>query len=176
MAGVALTTPFQMIRPDEHQIMPGSVVIKLSEVINEGDLVGIDSNGFAVVATNAAGAIVKCLGAALFGFDNIGITSMVGDGLTIGASQTVIQIARQCIIRNVNSTLVPGLAKGAPVYLGVVDTATVSNYTCTYPGVNTKGVIEVGVVNPDGTSLWIFAPSVTSLVWQTAGNSTISSA
>jgi hypothetical protein len=172
MAGTAITTPLTMIKPDQHSMVSNfDYLVKLNEVINAGDLVGLNSSGQVVVATNAAGAIVKPLGVAYFDHDTIGLSSVTGDGYSVYCA-----ICKKADLQNATATLVPGLAKGAPVYLGAAPTSTVSNYTCTYPSVNGTAVVEVGFVGADGTTLHINGPFVTSLQFQTAGNSTVASA
>lgn len=165
MAGVALTTPYTMMGPE--LIGQDNALIKLSEVINEGDLAATDTNGFVVQASKTTGAVTQAEGVAFFPGNNSTITSRTGDGTTLRCS-----LARYAIIRNINSTLVPGLGKGKRVYLGAVGTATVSNYTCTQTSTNGDALQHVGYVSADGLSLYIFVAEA-GLQVQTAGNSNI---
>jgi hypothetical protein len=169
MAGAAITSPMVFVKPDKVNMLSNyEYLIKNAEVVNQGDLVGLDSNGFVVVATNAAGAIIKPLGAAFFDDDNIGVSSRTGDGAYVTCS-----IVKKFDLQNATSTLVPSLGKGKPIYLGAVPTSTVSNYTCAFPSVNGTAVVEVGVVGADGTTLHIYGPFATFLQYQTSGNSIV---
>jgi len=176
MANAAITAPMRMVRPDEHDQAYESMVIASTVIVNQGDPVSWNSSGNVVVATFHAGAIIKPYGAAFFDFDNIGITNMTGDGLAYGTSVTVITIARRCKLLGATSTLVPSLASGLPVYLADYATSTVSGYTCAPPTTTTQAIIEVGIVSPNGTELWLDFTCVTSLQFQTSGNSTLTSA
>jgi len=165
MAGAAQTTP--MILTEPTLCFKKNFLIKNAEIVNEGDLVGMDTNGFVVVASKTAGSIIKALGVAFFEGNNSTITSRTGDGTTQRCS-----IARYGLMLNANTTLVPGLAKGAPVYLGPVPTSTVSNYTCNLTSTNGDAIQQVGWVSDDGTTLEIFVVEA-GLKYQTAGNSTV---
>lgn len=168
MAGAILGTPLNIMGPAE--MFFSNPLIKLAEIVNECDLVGVDTNGFVVVASKTQAAIVKALGAALFVGNNSTNNVRTGDGTTI-----LCGIARKCRVYNVNSTTVPGLGKGKPVFLGPVTTTTVSNYTCTQTTTDGDELQHVGYVSPDGTYLEIDF-TLSGFKYQTAGNSTVGNA
>lgn len=165
MAGTALTSPYNFSEPG--LIMQDDAFIKNLEVINEGDLVATDTNGFVVQASKTQSAVTQAEGVAFFAGNNTTITSRTGDGTTQKCA-----IVRVATILGVNSTLVPGLGKGKRVYLGAVGTSTVSNYTCTQTSTNGDALQHVGYVSADGTKLYIFVTQAGIQV-QTAGNSNI---
>jgi hypothetical protein len=156
----------QLIKPAN--FVGGNDLIKSAEVVNEADPVGRDTNGFIVVATNAAGAIVKPQGLAFFADNNGTGGARTGDGTTVRCC-----IVRQCKLLNANSTLVPGLGKGKPIYLAGVPTATTSGLTCTRPSTNTQATVNMGYVGSNGTTLEINVDPNADLEFQTAGNSTL---
>lgn len=168
MAGAVLGTPLNIQGPAE--MFFSNPLIKLAEIVNEGDLVGLDTNGFVVVASKTTGAIVKALGAALFVGNNSTVNVRTGDGTAMPSG-----IARKCRIYGINSTTVPGLGKGKPVFLGPVTTTTVSNYTCNQTTTNGDALQLVGYVSPDGTYLEIDF-TLSGFMYQTAGNSTVGNA
>ena len=144
MAGAAYAPLMTLVAPRD--VIPGGI-IKTSEVINEGDLVGMDSNGLIVVATNATAGIIKAIGMAFFEDNNGTGGTRTGDG-TLRCS-----IARKGKLKGATSTLVPSLGKGLPVYLTVVPTSTTSNYTCALTSNAGDAIIQVGFVEADGTTL-----------------------
>lgn len=177
MAGAINTNMVPIQKPDNHWMYPGEYLIKNAEIINNGDLIGGNTSGTVQVATNATGAIVKPLGAAFFDQDNIGLGALTGDGSTITTG-----IASRCSIGTpqapVTSTLVPGLAKFAPLYLGPVPTTTVSNYTCNIPNLLSgaaagTAIIPVGFVSADAFVLHVIVTPDVGLQSQASGNSII---
>jgi len=179
MAGAALTTPYQVQKPD--LMFMENYLVKTSEVINYGDLVGVDTNGLVVNASKTASAIVVPRGvaiaiandAATSGTANSTQTSVTGDGTIRVGIARMATITRQGTA--LNTTIVPGLAKGAAVYLGAIGTSTVSNYTCTKTTTNGDALLQVGWVTADGLSLEIGPFDTTFLNYQTAGNSVVGS-
>lgn len=165
MAGAALTTPYNFSEPE--LIGQDNALIKSAEIVNQGDLVATDTNGFVVQATKTTGGVIQAEGVAFWPDENSTVTSRTGDGTTIRCA-----ICRIATILNVNSTLVPGLGKGKRVYLGPVGTATVSNYTCTQTTTNGDALQHVGYVSADGTKLYIFVAQA-GLIYQTSGNSIV---
>lgn len=147
----------------------GNYPVKSAEIINNGDLVGIDSNGQLVVASNAAGAVIAAVGVFIMDDEHGGATSRTGvAGLTVRGS-----VYKKARIGNLNSTLVPSITKvGLPVLLGPVPTATVSNYTCAIPTANTVEVQPVGQ-NVDATTIEVSVQMGGFLKAQTTGNSTL---
>lgn len=165
MAGAILGTPLNLQGPSD--LFFADPLIKSAEIVNECDLVGLDTNGFVVVASKTQSAIVKALGLAMFVGNNSTYNVRTGDGTTQKSG-----IARKARIYNVNSTTVPGLGKGKPVFLGPVTTTTVSNYTCTQTTTNGDALQHVGYVSADGTYLEIDF-TLSGIQYQTAGNSTV---
>jgi hypothetical protein len=169
MAGAATTGAMLLTKP--RKTRPTMYLIKTSEVINEGDLVGLDTNGLIVVASKTQSAIVKAIGLAFFADNNGTGGARTGDGSTVKCA-----IAEGALLLNANSTLVPSLAKGAPVYLGPVPTSSVSNYTCALTSTNGDAIQQVGFVDSDGTTLIIDVPQTSELKYQTSGNSILTAA
>lgn len=169
MAGAVTAPSVQLTNPSEIRL--GSFLIKNAEIINEGDLVGVDSNGFVVVASKTAGSIIKPQGIAFF-FDNNGTGgARTGDGTTV-----LCGICRAARIGGITTTTVPSLAKGLPVYLGPTPTTSVSNYTCALTSTNGDAIVPVGYVSSDGKFLDVTVDINASLEYQTAGNSILTSA
>lgn len=166
MAGAILAPGLIMGQPDGNLLFQGDYIIKTAEVINAGDLVGMDTNGLIVNASKTQSAIVKALGCAFFPTDNTTNNVRTGDGTLKCA------IARHAIIQGATSTMVPGLGKGKPVYLGAIGTTSVSNYTCTLTTTNGDAIQEVGYVSDDGVTMEIFVFQ-SGFQYQTAGNSTV---
>jgi hypothetical protein len=142
MAGAIITKPMQVETPQD---LGASYIIRTGEIINEGDLVGLDGNGLLVASLNGTFP-TSPLGCAFFDSANAS-TYRTGDGVMKAS------IARRAKIRNATSTLVPGLAKGAPLYLSLITTPTTSNYTCVPPSSQGNNTLAVGYVDGDGTTL-----------------------
>lgn len=173
MAGTALTSPGTVAKPER---IIGNHVVADGEIINDGDPVGINSSGYVICASKTQGAIVKCIGFAKIIDDLSGGTAtfVTGNVATQAANPVMIGIARHIILENVNSTLVPSLAKGLPVYLAAVSaSATVSAFTCVLTSTNGDLIEELGFVTPSGTSLWLEAPVMNGYKFQTSGSSTL---
>jgi hypothetical protein len=149
MAGAVLAPILTVTQPD--LLFKGDYLIKNLEIVNEGDLVALDVNGFVVVASKTSGAVVQAWGAAFFPGNNGTNNVRVGDGLSVRCA-----ISRKVLINGTTVTTVPGLGKGKPVYLGAVDTTTVSNYTCTKTAVSGDAVQQVGYVIDDGFTIEVF--------------------
>ena len=170
MAGVALTAPYSGLRPERYFF--DNPLIKNGEVVNFGDLVGMDSNGFVVNASKTAGSVVFARGVAMPVDDNSTDTYLTGDGTTVRCAISRIAVIKRTAANPLNSTIVPGLAKGARVYLGALGTATVSNYTCTQTSTNGDGLQPVGFVDSSGLILEIdVMPNC--IAYQTSGNSVV---
>lgn len=167
MAGTTLAPGLTMMQPNGDDLFKGDFLIKNLEVINEGDQVGMDSNGFIVNASKTTGAVVQSWGAAMFPGNNGTNNVRTGDGTTIKCA-----IARKAVILGATSTMVPGLGKGKRVYLGALGTATVSNYTCTLTSTNGDAIQPVGYVLDDGVTIEVFVV-MGVFQYQTAGNSTV---
>ena len=167
MAGAAITAP--MIGVDAGGVSPRTVPIKSAEVINNWDLVNVDTNGQVVSASKTQGAVVKATWIAFFSDENGMATSRTGvAGLTVKCG-----LCKRARLKNANSTLVPSLDNGLPVFLGPVPTSTVSNYTCARSTTNNDKIQQVGVVEDDGTTLAIdLAGTNTELIYQTSATST----
>lgn len=166
MAGAAITAPGYLVKPDK---VIGTYLIKNAEVINEGDLIDIDTNGFIVAASKTQGAAVKAEGIAFFDDNNgPGQTARTGDGSTVKCG-----LAKRARIKGMNGTLVPGIGKGKPVYLGPVPTTTVSNYTCTQSTTAGDLIQTVGTVDSDGTTLVIDVDSTNQFAYQGAATSVV---
>lgn len=164
MAGAAYTAgPLLVSHPSD---FVGSFPIKSGEIINEGDLVGVDSNGQMVVATKAATA-VRALGAAFFDDANgTGDTTRTGvAALTVRAS-----IARKMRIRGLTTSIVPALNNGLPVFLGEVPDGTASNYTCTRSTTDTDAIQQVGFAR-SATEIDVQVEGAMDFLYQTAANS-----
>lgn len=116
MAGAALTTPLTVKQAfDVSPLYP----IKSAEVVNEGDLVGLDSNGQIVVASKTQAAVVIALGFALFTDEHGTATTKTGvAGLTVKCA-----IARRGRISGFS-----GLTVGGRVYLDAAPTGGADNY------------------------------------------------
>ena len=163
MAGAALTTP--IVVTNIQDIFVQNALVKNAEVVNFGDLGAIDTGGFIVVASKTQGATVKAQGVIVFSDENGTAVTRTGDGTTVRAS-----LAKKARISNINSTKVPGLDEGLPVYLGPVTTTTVTNYTCTQTTTVSDLVQCVGFANSDQTALDIHvAPESTVIAYSTAG-------
>jgi hypothetical protein len=173
MAGFALVSPGTVVKPDR---IIGNHIVKDGEIINSGDPVGIDSSGYVVCASKTQGAIVKCIGFAVIIDDLSGGTQtyVTGNVTSQPTSPVMVGIARHIIIENVNSTLVPSLAKGLPVYLAAVGATagTVSALTCVLSSTSGDSIEEVGFVLPSGTALYLEAPLFNGLKLQNAGTTT----
>jgi hypothetical protein len=127
MAGAAYTTTVPTLKNPRDVI--GTFPIKSGEIINQGDLVALDSNFQVIAASKTQGAIVEAQGIAFFDDDN----STGGARTGVAALTVKTGICKKARIGNLTTTLVPALAGGGTkkVFLGPVPTATVSNYTCT---------------------------------------------
>lgn len=168
MAGATILSPMNLVDPG--QVARRTVPIKSAEVINQGDLVFVDTNGQAVAASKTASAVVPAFWIAFFPDENGMATSRTG----VAALTVSIGLCKRARLRGANSTLVPSLAKGAKVYLGPVPTSTVSNYTCAQSTTNTDKIQCVGCVEEDGTTLNIDVSAAgAEFVYQTAGNSVV---
>lgn len=151
------------------QKITGPYAIKSAEVINHGDLVGIDTSEKVVVATKATGAVIKAVGIAVFTDEYAGNVVRTGNaGGTIKCS-----IARTAVIdgANLTSTIVPAINGGLTVYMGEAPTATVSNYTCTQTSTNGDGLQPVGFV--DANLDLVLDVSSAMFKYQTSGNSVV---
>lgn len=175
MAGFALVAPGNAVIPGP---IIGNFPVKNAEIINNGDPVGIDSNGQIVCASKTQGAIVKCIGFAIMVDDLAGGTTpyVTGNITAFPNAPAMVGICRHCKIKDVNSTLVPSLAKGLPVYLAaaIVSAGTVSALTCALTTTNGDAIQELGFVMPNGTDLWLEVSPDNGFKYQTAGNSTLS--
>lgn len=173
MAGFALTSPGNTVLPDK---IMGSFTVANGEIINNGDPVGINASGYVVCASKTSGAIVKCVGFAVLIDDLAGgtIANVTGNVVAQPNQPNVVGICRHCYIKGVNSTLVPGLAIGAPVYLGAVaSSGTVSAYTCTLTTTAGDSIEELGFVMPNGVDLWLEAPVFNGFRYQLTATSTV---
>lgn len=166
MAGAPYTTTVPRVQYFEEFI--GNYPIKSGEIINNGDLAGIDTNGQMVVASKTAGSVVVATGVAIFDDEHGGAQARTGvAGLTVRAS-----LYKRARIGNLNGTLVPSLTKqGLAVLLGPTPTATVSNYTCAITTTNTDEVQAVGV-SVDGSTIEVDVDPP-FLKAQTAGTTTL---
>lgn len=173
MAGFALVAPGNVVIPGP---IIGNFTVKNAEIINNGDPVGLDSNGQVVCASKTQGAIVKAIGFAIIIDDLSGgtVSSVVGNVTAFPNNPVRVGICRHCKIKDVNSTLVPSLAKGLPVYLAaaIVSAGTVSALTCALTSTNGDAIQELGFVLPNGVDLWLEIMG-TGFKYQTAGNSTL---
>ena len=167
MAGAILAPGLTLVQPSGEDEFKGEFLIKNAEVVNEGDLVALDSNGLVVVASKTQSAVVQAWGVAFFPGNNGTNNVRTGDGTTIKCS-----IARKAVILGATSTMVPSLGKGKRVFLGPVDTTSVSNYTCALTTTNGDAIQFVGYVMDDGVTMEIFDVS-NGFQYQTAGNSTV---
>lgn len=167
MAGAAITAPFIIAEPDD---IVGAAPIKSAEVINNGDLVHVDTNGQVIAASKTQSAVVKASYIAYFDDEHGMATSRTGvAGLTVKTA-----LAKKAKIKNCNSTLVPALDNGLPVFLGPVPTSTVSNYTCTRSTTAGDKIQQVGFVDADGTTLHIdLTNTFTEALYQAAATTTI---
>jgi hypothetical protein len=121
MAGAALTTPLAVV--DKFDVL-GTFSVKSAEVVNEGDLVSLDSNGQVVVA-NATSAGVQAMGVAFMVGDDAaaGTTYVTG----VAALTKKVGIARQARVSGFSS-----LTVGGRVYLDAAPTGGADNYKQTY--------------------------------------------
>lgn len=174
MAGFALVAPGNAVIPGP---IIGNFTVKNGEIINNGDPVGIDSSGYVVCASKTQSAIVKAVGFAIMVDDSSGGTAafVTGDVSTNPNNPVKVGICRHCIVRGVNSTLVPSLGAGLPVYLGPVGASagTVSALTCALTSTNGDAIQELGFVLPNGVDLWLEVSPQNGFKYQTAGNSTL---
>mgnify|MGYP001589048539 CR=1 FL=1 len=167
MAGAAITTP--MIPVEPQGLAKRQVAIKSAEVINNGDLVAIDTSKKVVAASKTTGAIVKALWIAYFIDEHGMATSRTGNA----AGTIKTGLCKKCRLKSANSTLVPSLDEGLPVFLGPVPTSTVSNYTCARSTTAGDKIEQVGSVEEDGTTLEIdLTGAFTELLHQAAATST----
>lgn len=167
MAGAAITAPMILVEPGLG--LRRMVPIKSGEIVNQGDLVTVDTNGQVVVASKTQGAIVKASHIAYFPDENGMATSRTG----VAALTVVCGLCKRARLKSATSTLVPSLDNGLPVFLGPVPTSTVSNYTCALSTTNGDKIQEVGFVEDDGTTLNIDMSGVQSeLKYQTVSSST----
>lgn len=165
MAGAAFTAPFQVSHPRN---WVGNFPIKSAEVVNQGDLVGVDTNGQIVVATKAS-TPVRPLGVAFFDDAN-GTGDFVRTGvaaLTVRAS-----ICRECRISGLNSTLVPSLDDGLPVFLGELPDGTTTNYTCAQSTTATDAIQQVGFAR-SATAIDVQVEGGMMFLRQDAANTTV---
>jgi hypothetical protein len=173
MPGTALSAQGNVVVPDR---IIGSFTVANAEIINNGDPIGINTSGYIVNASKTAGATVKPVGFAVM-FDDLsgGTQSFVTGNVTAFPNSPVqIGVARHVKITNVNSTLVPGLVAGKPVYLAAVTASpTVSAYTCNPTATNGDLLLQVGFVMPNGVDLWLEAPTMAGFLFQTSGSSTL---
>lgn len=166
MAGAAFTAPFQVSHPSD---FVGNFPIKSGEIVNQGDLVGVDTNGQIVVATKATGGPIKAVGMAFFDDAN-GTGDFVRTGvaaLTVKAS-----VCRRARISGLNSTLVPSIDDGLPVYLGEYPDGTASNYTCAQSTTAGDKIEVVGYAR-SATAIEVDVECNTELLRQDAANTTI---
>jgi hypothetical protein len=168
MAGAITVPHMRVVEPKD--IYPSLVPIKSAEVINEGDLVTINTSGQLIAASKTQGAIVKATWVAYFPDENGMAVSRTGvAGLTVKAG-----LCKKCRLKGADSTVVPSLDEGLPVFLGPVPTTTVSNYTCARSTTNGDKIQQVGDVEADGTTLRIDLSGVdTELIFQTSATSTV---
>lgn len=152
MAGTAYSTPLSVM-----PIGPslGRYPLANGEIVNNGDLVGLNSSGQIVVATNAAGGVVKPVGVCIFDEERGCQTTKTGNsaGTVYG---TIYPGAK---LWNLNSTLVPGLTQaGQPIYLGTAPTATQTNYTANAPTTPAgTEVVAVGI-STSSTAMTVRVP------------------
>jgi hypothetical protein len=173
MAGTALTSPWNAQKPEN---VLGNFTVANAEIINDGDPVGINSSGYIVCASKTQGAIVKCIGFAKMLDDLSGgtQTSVTGNVSTNPTNPVMVGVCRCIKLTGCNSTLVPSLAAGLPVYLAAAaSSATVSAYTCALTSTNGDSIEELGFVLPNGVDLWLEAPQLNGLKYQTSGNSIV---
>lgn len=174
MAGFALVAPGNAVIPGP---IVGNFIVKDGEIVNNGDPIGIDTSGYIVCASKTQGAIVKCLGFAIMVDDLSGGTQtyVTGNVSSQPNSPVMVGLCRRCRIKGVNSTLVPSLNKGLPVYLGAVGASagTVSALTCALTTTNGDAIQELGFVLPNGTDLELEVSPQNGFKYQTAGNSTL---
>lgn len=173
MAGTALTSPGTVVIPGP---IIGNFTVKDGEIINAGDPVGIDSSGYVVCASKTQSAIVKAIGFAVIIDDLSGGTAtyVTGNVSTQPTNPVQVGICRHCKILGVNSTLVPSLGAGKPVYLAAVSaSATVSALTCALTSTNGDAIQELGFVMPNGVDIWLECSIQNGFKYQTAGNSTL---
>jgi hypothetical protein len=174
MAGYALVAPGNVTKPDE---IIGNFIVANGEIINDGDPVGWNSSGYVVCASKTQGAIVECFGFAKMVDDLSGGTAsyVTGNVSTQPNSPVMIAVARRILIKNMTTTLVPSLAAGKRVWLAAsASSGTVSAYTCAAPSTTNGDLISMlGLVLPNGTDIWLEAPTTIGFQYQTAGNSTV---
>ena len=112
MAGAAITAPMTLVDPQG--VFKRTVAIKSAEVINQGDLVNIDTNGQVIAASKTASAVVVASWIAFFNDENGMATSRTGvAGLTVKTG-----LCKRARLKNATSTLVPSLDEGLKVFLG----------------------------------------------------------
>lgn len=145
----------------------GEFPIKSGEIINEGDLVGLDTNGQVVAASKTQGAVVKALGVAFFDDNNgTGQTRTGVAGLTVKCG-----ICKKCHISGLTGTLVPSIDDGLPVFLGAVPTATVTNYTCARSTTANDKIQQVGFATSP-TEIEVDVIPETEFIYQSATTTT----
>ena len=171
MAGAAMTTTSPLVTSPHGFI--GEYPIKSGEIINNGDLVGMDTNGQVVAASKTQAANVKAKGIAFFDDDNSpGPAARTGvAALTVKCG--ICKKAKLKFSSAYAATQVPSIAAGLPVYLGPVPTATVSNYTCAQTTTANDLVQQVGFVDSDGLSVLAEVIPNTDLKYQTAATTTV---
>lgn len=174
MAGFALVAPGTVVIPDE---IIGVFTVKNAEIINNGDPVGIDSSGYVVCASKTQGAIVKCVGFAVMLDDLAGGTQMNVTGNVTAHPNDPVQvgICRKCKITGLNSTLVPSLGAGLPVYLAAAcaSAGTISALTCALTSTAGDSIEQLGFVMPNGVDVWLEAPSLSAAKYQSAATTTV---
>lgn len=170
MAGAAWTsTPPLLTKP---QKVRGGYPIKSGEIINQGDLVGLDTNGQVVAASKTGGSTVKAIGIAFFDDDNSTAQAARTGVANLTVKCGICQQAGLKFSSAYAATQVPSINKGLPVYLGDVATGTVSNLTCAQTTTDTDLVQEVGHVDADGLTLLLNVVLNNDFAYQNAANST----
>jgi len=124
-----------------------SYIVKPGVVVNQGDLVAVDNNGYVVVAEKTLLTVVRPWGVAVFTGDNGTKLSLVGDG------KRRVSVARKALLFLQIASLVPGVAPGLPVYLAAAPNGTTSNYTCETPSDAGDLIAPVGYVDSDGLTM-----------------------
>lgn len=143
-----------------YQYLPvGNFPIKSTVAVDQGDLVGLDSNGQVNLADSDA--IVDAVGFAVFE-DAPGVANNTRTGDS-GLTQRCT-IYRGGIVQGAKG--MSGMTIGAPVYLS----ATAATYTQTKPS-GTTDIIAVGTAIAADTVAVLVPPALLKL--QASGNSTV---
>lgn len=137
----------------------GVFPIKSAELVTQGDLVGVDSNGDVLLAD--MNAVVEAKGFAYFGGVHPGKTSATGT--SVRANSPRVAIYREGKLGFADEGT---LTNGARVYLS----ATPGGYKFTQPSVNNELIQEVGwAVSTSEVQVMIRPPIIK---FQTSGSST----